>query len=871
MKNGLRLLLILVVPFLMLLDGCGGGGSNGGATSGSAKQVISGTVSPPNGVKPESFSLTSLGATSAVNSQGSYSTKVYQDGVAAIVATPQGKPFGLMNVIASSSQATAKGTPAKLTAAGTNTTGSSIPLNTMTTAVSMVFLSPQFLTNDAIKATKIISIIENDPKVNILAAVINTVFTTADPMSDPRLQQALNDAIQSVWNTAKSTSKIIVDPDGLQPVKVMNLPNTTSLTLKSSSLTPSTPYSSDQDYVNIIAAQNGATYDLSAESKNFGSVDWFSEVMRLDASQFSSFSDFQDKQLNRRTIYQGERQGYAGRLNAPAKSIFSYADLLTLSTDYISKNLFGEESRAKVSISSTEDGIYLLRSYSGSFGTLVDASEKAFVRSNVPNGTVMDTSALVLNTVTLSLDMASIFVDVNDIGKDIIKVGITAGIDLAKNEASGILTDTNPSFNKFISLFQKVFMAIFKSLISNDSIINVIAKTMESGVKSLVDVTGKISNAGEAADRFSQMLTSATPLETTLIVVGHPFPSTAAYAISGRVTINNVGLAGVTVSLNGITSKSTLTDSNGGYTFTNSANGTYSITAAKAGYSFTPSSINSVVVNGSDVISKNFTASAISASYSMSGTIHSVSNSGPVISGATVSIAGKVVITSSTGAFVISGIPVGTYAFSVSGSGFATYTNPSYFVGSNQTGLNFYLTQAATYSMSGIITDANNPGQIVSGATVSIAGKTSITSDTGTFSITGIPAGTYMFSVSKPGYITYNNPAYYVGANQFNLSFYLYLAPPYGTLAANSSTGAVGLSWGFLTIDSANQRALQECGVGCSVIGIYGKGTCTAVASSNYGRGAAIGYETLSLATSRAISLCSTYGPGCSVVLWACN
>ena len=81
--------------------------------------------------------------------------------------------------------------------------------------------------------------------------------------------------------------------------------------------------------------------------------------------------------------------------------------------------------------------------------------------------------------------------------------------------------------------------------------------------------------------------------------------------------------------------------------------------------------------------------------YSISGTIHSGSNSGPVLSGATVSIAGLTTTTSSTGTFSITGIPADTYLFSVSKSGYDTYTNPTYYIDSNQTGLSFYLTQQA--------------------------------------------------------------------------------------------------------------------------------------------------------------------------------
>lgn len=126
-----------------------------------------------------------------------------------------------------------------------------------------------------------------------------------------------------------------------------------------------------------------------------------------------------------------------------------------------------------------------------------------------------------------------------------------------------------------------------------------------------------------------------------------------------------------------------------------------------------------------------------------------------------------------------------------------------------------------SYSMSGTIHTYSNSGPVLSGATVSIAGKTVTTNSNGGFSITGIPSGTYAFSVSRFGWDTYTNPAYYVGSNQTGLSFYLNAAPPFGALAINSSTMAAGLSGGFSSIDPANARALQECGAGCSIVFEY--------------------------------------------------
>jgi len=81
-----------------------------------------------------------------------------------------------------------------------------------------------------------------------------------------------------------------------------------------------------------------------------------------------------------------------------------------------------------------------------------------------------------------------------------------------------------------------------------------------------------------------------------------------------------------------------------------------------------------------------------SLGYSLSGTVHSGSATGPAISGATVSIAAKTATTDVNGAFNISGISSGTYTLTISATGYTTYTNSSYAISADQNGLTFSLT-----------------------------------------------------------------------------------------------------------------------------------------------------------------------------------
>ncbi len=86
----------------------------------------------------------------------------------------------------------------------------------------------------------------------------------------------------------------------------------------------------------------------------------------------------------------------------------------------------------------------------------------------------------------------------------------------------------------------------------------------------------------------------------------------STYNISGTVTQNGTGLAGVNVSLTGTSSASATTDTNGNYGFAHVANGNYTITPSFSGYTFSPSS-SSQTVSGSNISGVNFTTGGSTA------------------------------------------------------------------------------------------------------------------------------------------------------------------------------------------------------------------------------------------------------------------
>ena len=85
--------------------------------------------------------------------------------------------------------------------------------------------------------------------------------------------------------------------------------------------------------------------------------------------------------------------------------------------------------------------------------------------------------------------------------------------------------------------------------------------------------------------------------------------SSPSYSISGRITSGGSALPGVTVTLDGNSSRATKTDTKGNYNFNDVSSGIFTVTPSLAGYAFSPTYRN-VWVEGLDANGFNFSASS---------------------------------------------------------------------------------------------------------------------------------------------------------------------------------------------------------------------------------------------------------------------
>jgi hypothetical protein len=218
-----------------------------------------------------------------------------------------------------------------------------------------------------------------------------------------------------------------------------------------------------------------------------------------------------------------------------------------------------------------------------------------------------------------------------------------------------------------------------------------------------------------------------------------------SFSISG--TISGAGANGTTVTLGGASTGTTTADASGNYKFNALANGSYTVTPAKTGLTFTPAN-QSVIISGADATGVNFTASG--ATFNISGTI-----SGPGGSGATVTLSGTAPATTTadaSGSYTFTAQTNGSYTVTPSKSGFV-FTPASQSVtvsGADQTGVNFN-SAAQTFTVSGTISGAG--GNL---ATVNLTGAaiSSTTTDAaGNYSFTGLANGGYTVTPSKAGFV----------------------------------------------------------------------------------------------------------------------
>jgi uncharacterized protein (TIGR03437 family) len=289
-------------------------------------------------------------------------------------------------------------------------------------------------------------------------------------------------------------------------------------------------------------------------------------------------------------------------------------------------------------------------------------------------------------------------------------------------------------------------------------------RTLGSGQSMVHQALPNVS--GVAVDAFwVQMQTNPTSASGTSVTLNDTAPTTDQYNLSIVEILPAVSTSsqtwsisgslgssgsGATMTLSGAASATITADASGNYTFTGLPNGTYTVTPSKTGYTLSPAS-QSVTINSGNLSGINFTA--VRQTWTMSGAISpSSTGSGAIL---TLSGAGSASVAADAfGNYTFAGLINGSYTVTPSKSGyiFSPATQTATIKSTNLSGINF---TAQPVSQMWAISGTISPSSVGSGATVTLAGTSTVTmtADTsGNYTFTGLVNGTYTVTPSKSGY-----------------------------------------------------------------------------------------------------------------------
>jgi len=236
------------------------------------------------------------------------------------------------------------------------------------------------------------------------------------------------------------------------------------------------------------------------------------------------------------------------------------------------------------------------------------------------------------------------------------------------------------------------------------------------------------------------------------------------YTITGAVS--GATQAGVTINLTGGATKNTVTDANGNFSFTGLANGNYTVSPIKTGYSFNPSNL-AVSINGSNFNGPFFTATANAVqTYNLTGTVTGAMTQNVLV---TLSGAGNATTTTNaSGNYSFTGLSNGLYTATPSLSGYAFSPSSAQVTvsGANTTINNFISSVISNnFTVSGAV-----DGAIKQGVTLNLTGtatKSTTTGNNGKYSFDNLANGSYTLTPVKTGY-SFNPPSSVITVNGGN-------------------------------------------------------------------------------------------------------
>ncbi len=291
------------------------------------------------------------------------------------------------------------------------------------------------------------------------------------------------------------------------------------------------------------------------------------------------------------------------------------------------------------------------------------------------------------------------------------------------------------------------------------------AVTAANGSYKITDITpGNITlSAGKSG--FSQINGAGTVQAGGTLIFSPSMSTTPPTATTGELkgtvvdSATGLPLSGAMIAASGAGIYTASADASGNFSLSSMDAGSYTISVSSTGYgtrTYTVTIIAGTATNlGSIALVMNATTGTVQ------GKVTDASNGAP-IAGAAITVTGSTTwtaVTSADGTYKITGIAPGAITISADKTGYITASGTSTVTAGGSVLFSPALSTTPPVETTGVLkgTVANNAGQPVSGATVSVIGKKTYTASTGPagdFSVSAMDVDTYSVTVTAPGFLS---------------------------------------------------------------------------------------------------------------------
>jgi hypothetical protein len=407
-------------------------------------------------------------------------------------------------------------------------TDTDVVLDSVSTARTLIFLATWIFTQDADQARDILAAIAALPETMALANRISAVAATGeDFLEDPVVLSNLKAGIE-----AYLADPVVRQPTARLPTAFLEgTPENTRMRYITPPADADLP---DRWLENTLTGPTdayGDFYTLNVEGKEGTPLDWSCLLYKLDPAQFPQGLASLD-QWTWRTRLNRLEDREIDKIRVGAKLYSRYGDIVDL---LLGKVLSADAGG--LSVPASTPGVYVTRAYSGNlkygaqwYWSDWNIYQAAFIYG-LPYGTREWNVALYGNMSVAVLDAISVIVSIKDLlqGDNFGDLLFSITYEVEKAIAMIGQGDTAPKEAEYEEIFYAALRGALKTLwgqISEMSMKAIVSGVGKALLKS-VDIAGKVSNVGQAAERMSGLWGGRVlALESSLIVVGKPFEPT---------------------------------------------------------------------------------------------------------------------------------------------------------------------------------------------------------------------------------------------------------------------------------------------------------------------------------------------------------